>query len=154
MIERRHTERFYAGNSGNAVRQYNTVAEGDSPNHIVKDISSVNMVLWQAFRFDSDVFIKNSSDTLFHYAGLIGTQSVKTPVTFSPVVTYNASKTTLTRISRVNGEIKNYANIYSSSLKSSHILSSWFTFLEPIQATVTADGEKTRLNSDWNNKNL
>ena len=154
VIERRHTERFYAGNSGNAIRQYNTVAEGDSPNHIVKDISSVNMVLWQAFRFDSDVFIKNSSGTLFYYAGLIGTQSVKTPVTFNPVFTYNAKTKTLTRVSKVNGEIKNYANIYSSSLKSSHILSSWFTFLAPIQASVTADGEITILNTDLTNTYL
>ncbi len=128
VIERRHTERFYAGNSGNAVRQYNTVAEGDSPNHIVKDISSVNMVLWQAFRFDSDVFMKNSSDTLVRYRGLIGTQAAKTPVTFNPVFTYNASKKTLTRISKVNGEIENYA--------------------------VTADGEITLLNSDLANAYL
>lgn len=147
VIERRHTERFYSDNSGNAVRQYNTVAEGDSPNHIVKDISSVNMVLWQAFRFDSDVLIKNSSDSLFRYKGLIGTQAEKTPVTFNPVFTYNTRTKTLTRISKVNGEIKNYADIYSSTLKSSHILSSWFTFLAPIQAVVTADGEITINNS-------
>ena len=147
VIERRHTERFYANNSGNATRQYNTVAEGDTPNHIVKDISSVNMVLWQAFRFDSDVFIKNSSGSLFRYRGLIGTQAEKTPVTFNPVFTYNASTKTLSRISKVNGEIKNYADIYSSELKSSHILASWFTFLAPIQAVVTADGEITINNS-------
>lgn len=149
IIERRHVERFYADNSGNAVRQYNTVSEGDSPNHVVKDISAVNMVLWQAFRFDSDVFVKNSSDTLFRYNGLIGTQSTKTPVTFNPVFTYNTSSKTLTRISKVNGEIANFADIYSSELKSSHILASWFTFLAPISAIVTANGEIT-----INNENL
>lgn len=154
VIERRHIERYYADNSGNAVRQYNTVAEGDTPNHITKDISSSNMVLWQAFRFDSDVLVKNSSGPYARYRGLIGTQSAKTPVTFNPVFTYNTATKTLTRISKVNGEIKNFADIYSTELKSSHLLASWFTFLAPITAIVTADGEITINNTALTSVNL